>query len=216
MPLLLQQSSFFVSAPVRRSLCVVVSALLVCPPGFSQQPALAPSKEAAAPLEIFPLQGEAAVNVIPSRTSVVPVVEIRDELSRPISGAEVTFKLPETGAGGYFTGRQTSFRTLSNAQGQAAPAGYSINSEQGRFPIHVSAALGDRKGALVMHQTNALVDPADLPVKPKRSRTKWYLIAGLAAAGVTAGVLAATRNGSSSSVPTITLSPGAAGVGGPR
>lgn len=203
-------------APARAWLALVLISTLAIPAPLLKGQQLPPTvpTEAKTGLEVFILRGEGAVNVIPTLTAVTPVVEIRDELGRPVAGAEVIFRLPESGPGGRFGGGSTTFRTISNPAGQAAPNEFTMNKEAGAFLIHVTASVRDRRGTAVIHQANSMADPELKPAPKAGSRKKWYIIGALAAAGIAAGVIVATRGGDS--IPTVTISSGPGAVGGPR
>jgi hypothetical protein len=146
------------------------------------------------------------------------VVEVRDENSRPVEGAEVVFELPVSGPGGRFSEDQTVRMARTNSQGQAGVT-FVPNSVMGRFNIKVSATLGNRSGQAVISQSNSL-RPASSSGEKRRAgkllNWKVLLIAG-GVVGVVVVVLV-TRGGSSSATaapPTITLTPGTPTFGTP-
>src|SRR5271157_3660596 len=53
-----------------------------------------PGLQTAKSLKIVVLEGQDAVNYIPTRTVTPPVVEVRSERELPVEGATVTFELP--------------------------------------------------------------------------------------------------------------------------
>ena len=190
-------------------------------PAPSQQlpPSAKPGGQSTESLQIFVLEGNGATNTLVEPMPSMVVVEVRDENSRPVEGAEVVFELPATGPGGRFAEDQSIRRARTNSQGQAGVT-FVPNSEMGRFNIKASATLGNRTGQAVISQTNAL-RPASSAEKRrfgKLGNWKVLLIAG-GVAGIVAVVLA-TRGGSGSSAtvappPTITLTPGTPTFGTP-
>jgi hypothetical protein len=179
-------------------------------------------------LKVIVLEGQNAIHDLTRKIYILPVVEIRDENDRPLEGAEVVFRLPATGPGGFFANQETSRKARSNPQGQASAVGFVPNSQAGSYKINVTAMMGNRMGTAVINQTNSLDAAAD---QRKSSRsivkgrsTKFWTIAALVAAGaVGGGAYAATRGGGSSTPssavipnPTIVINPGAPIVGGLR
>ena len=188
-------------------------------PAPSQElpPSVKPGGQSTESLQIFILEGNGATNTLVQPMPSMVVVEVRDENSRPVEGADVVFELPATGPGGRFSENQSIRRAKTNSQGQAGVT-FVPNSELGRFSIKVSATLANRSGQAVISQSNAL-RPASSAEKRRFGRLlnwKVLLIAGGAVAVV--AVVLATRGGSSSSAsapPTITLTPGTPTFGTP-
>jgi hypothetical protein len=168
-------------------------------------------------LQIYILEGNGATNTLVQPMPSMVVVEVRDENSRPVEGADVVFELPATGPGGRFSEDQSIRRARTNSQGQAGVT-FVPNSEMGRFSIKVSATLGNRSGQAVISQSNALRPESSAEKRRfgKLGNWKVLLIAG-GVVGIVVVVLA-TRGGSShASAPpaTITLTPGAPTFGNP-
>lgn len=199
--------------------CAMLLVLLlgVPSPALAQQPAPAspqPTTLAARPsaLTILVLEGENAVNDIRVPGNAMIVVEVRDENSKPVEGADVTFELPGNGAGGSFANQQRRFMTRTNVQGQAA-ATYTPNNQSGRFDIQVTAAQGGRSGSAMIRQTNSMRASEIEKSGTTGRKFRWWkvaLIAG-AGAGIVVGILLATR----SSTPTVTVTPGRPTFGAP-
>lgn len=179
-------------------------------------------KSALAPtpggIKIVVVQGEGALNNIRTRSATQPAVEIRDDSDKPIAGAEVVFQLPPAGPGGVFNGWMRTQTARTNADGRAETNGFSPNDEAGRFNIKVTASLGTKTSSAVIAQSNTQNGgPVREQAKAGRSHM-WKVLAIVGAAGLTGGIIAATRGGSSSTTPTtpITISPGPIVIGGPR
>jgi hypothetical protein len=171
-------------------------------------------------LKIVVVQGEGAMNNIRTRNATQPVVEVRDESDKPVSGAEVVFQLPPGGPGGVFNGWMRTQTARTSPEGRAEANGFAPNDEVGRFNIKVTATSGTKITSALIAQSNTHGNGKDGGPQAK-SRTKmWTIIAIVGAAALTGGIIAATRGGDSSSstavtVP-ITISPGPISVGGPR
>lgn len=169
-------------------------------------------------LKITPLLGDGAINSIASGVVTAPVVEVRDENDRPVEGATVTFSLPAQGPGGFFVNNAVEYRTRTNVSGQATVAGYRANGQAGQFEIRVTAVYQDRRGEVVIRQTNstgAIALDREPPPK-KSSRRKWILISAVTAAAAVAVVLLAGGNDSSTTENGAILTPGPIVIGAPR
>jgi hypothetical protein len=182
-------------------------------------------------LTIAVLQGDGAIHDLRAGTATFPIVEVRDEAMKPVAGAEVTFELPADGPGGEFAGGASTAHAKTTAAGQARAPEFIPNKRVGRFFIQVSARLGDRAGTVRIEQTNSVDPVATQKAAERRSASagpsKWWRVLAIAAGSAsTVGVVLLTRDGDSSSGsvggvtqpsgPTVTLTPGAITVGGPR
>lgn len=178
-------------------------------------------------LKVIVLEGQNAIHDLTRKAYTPPIVEVRDENDRPMESAEVVFRLPATGPGGFFANQELTRKVRTNPQGQAAAFGFTPNSQTGAFKINVTAMQGNRMGTAVVNQSNSLDAAADLKqsqrgiLKP-RSTKFWTILALVAGGAAGGGVYAATRGGSSTPAaavipnPTIVINPGAPGVTGPR
>ena len=182
------------------------------PATASQAPNLAPQAPAPLPAEslaVYILEGQNQIHDIRNPITAMAVVEVRDENALPVEGADVTFELPKTGAGGAFAGQASTYSTKTNSQGQAV-ATFLPNVQTGRFTIRVSAKLGNRTGHALITQTNARRSGVAEP-KAGLFKFAWWKVAVLGAVGATVAILL-TRGSSSSSV---TLIPGTPTFGAP-
>ena len=199
----------------------VISCLMTCagPANTQTRPAL----------RVVVVQGQNAINNIGSGSFLPLEVQVRDENDKPVSGASVTFELPERGAGGTFLGAYKRLNLTTDEQGNAGATNFQPNLVEGRFQIHVIASSGDRTGSVDINQTNTLQNK-DLRAENTGSvgivarlksiklsrRTK--IIAAAAVAGIV--VLAVTTGGSSSTAATsstaTSIIPGTVAVGAPR
>jgi hypothetical protein len=173
-------------------------------------------------LKVTTLAGNKAMNDLERGLMAPLVVQVLDQNDRPMEGAEVVFRFPLNGPGATFRGGNTSQTVHTNGQGQAAAMNWTANNQVGTFEVHVTAAYGNQLGETTVSMSNVtrIVDEG----KGARKGAKWYspkwvkiaLIAGGAATVV--GIVLATRGGSKSTttVPTITITPGSPTVGGPH
>lgn len=178
------------------------------------QPAAQSPKTA---LKIVVLQGDNATNDVKSRTAVEPVVEVRDQQDFPVRNATVTFQLPSFGPSGFFPDQNLTFKTITNAQGQAAATGLVPNSEAGRFTIKVTAMADDRIVSISIQQRNA----SDAAAAQAKSKSRVWKIVAIAGGLAATGGIALSRRGSSNSTPppapnVLTITPGPVSIGGPR
>jgi len=159
--------------------------------------ALAQQQNPALPsgLKIDVLEGEGAINNIQQRRSREPVVRVVNDEQMPVSGASVTFTLPDMGPGGTFTGDIRTLTVVTSDSGQAVGRGLTPNQAVGKYQIRVTASYRGRMATAVINQTNAAPGGA-LSSGPSKKLLLIALIGGAAAGGV---ALAATRGGGSNS-----------------
>ena len=169
------------------------------------------------PLKIVVVQGEGALNNIRSRTATAPVVEVRDDHDKPVTGAEVVFQLPAAGPGGVFNGWMRTQTTRTDAQGRATATGLTPNDEEGRFNIKVTASEGKRTATAVIAQSNSRTGGSTTQKAGRSHKTLWIVL-GVAVVGGIVAAIAATRGGSSSTPSTtpVTITPGPVSVGSPH
>lgn len=172
-------------------------------------------------LQIVVLEGEGAINNITRRTARNPVVQVVDENQRPVSGATVTFLLPQSGPGGSFLNGSATVTTLTNAEGKAFTRGLQPNSAPGAFTIEIRAVAAGLSANASIRQINAAAAN-----ESSTGRSRKFVLLGVVA-GAVAGVVAATQSGGSqpasgavsappSAPPAATVTPGTPGFGPPR
>jgi len=168
-------------------------------------------------LQIITLIGRDNVNNVKMPVLTTPVVEVRDQNDRPVEGVTVDFQLPLTGASGAFEDGTRRRETITNSQGQAS-APYTPNTETGRFDIQVKATLGNRTGMALIPQRNATEAEAVRQPGTGFKHKKLVIVVAVIAAGAVVGIVLGTRggSGSTSSNPTLTITPGIPTVGGPH
>jgi len=211
-------------------------------PQVAQQPPAAPPAAQAAPtpapapapaplptiegLKVVVLAGREEVNDIQRKVMAPLVVEILDQNDRPVEGAEVIFRFPLEGPSATFAGGRTSLSVRTNGQGEAAATNWMANSQTGRFQVHVNASYGNQVGQTTFSMSNATkVNRSNASVLGPGGEKHagwfsptWVKIAVAAGgAALVAGIILATRGGSSkSSGATVTISPGSPSIGGPH
>lgn len=211
------KSSFSGGWQAQRWLPVFLSVLLALPPSLlaqaaAQQPATG-SLPAVESLRIVPLAGDHAMNDLQRRVMAPLVVQVLDQNSRPVEGAQVVFRFPLQGATAEFLNKQPSQSVRTNADGQASATGWMARGT-GTFEIHVTASRGNELGETTISMTNVTRIVGDGREKEKHWwSSKWAKIGIIAgAAGVTAAIVLLTRGKST----TITASPGSPTIGGPQ
>lgn len=166
-------------------------------------------------LSIAVVSGEGAFNDLRGRRAVTPVVDVRDQNGRAVPGAEVTFTLPFSGAGGVFPRGERILHVRTDAQGRAAADGMVPNGMEGRFAIVVEASKDDVSTRTLIHQSNTRAVG-----EGGSSSKRWLVLASLVGAGITGTVVALSSSGGSTpevapARPTL-VSVGGVTVGGPR
>ncbi len=197
----------------------VLATLLACALLVPAQQATNLVAQSSGGLKIVVIQGEGATNNVRSRTATAPVVEVRDADDKPVAGAEVTFQLPVSGAGGYFNGWLRNQTVRTDANGRAASTGMTPNDEQGRFNIKVTAVEGSRTGSIVIAQSNVSGSASSAARNGGKSNW-WKWAAVLGGAAIAGGVVAGTRGDDTTAAAAgprvVTVTPGVITVGGPR
>lgn len=156
-----------------------------------------PAQNEKAPerLKVIVLEGDGAINNVRQHRAKDPVVQVIDQNNMPVSGASVTFLLPNSGATGEFGGGVRMLAVVTDEQGRATGRGLTPNGTIGSFAIHVTASYMGEMATAVVHQTNA--EPAEAGGS---SFPKKYLLIGLIGGAVAAGVaIAANGHGTSAS-----------------
>lgn len=163
-------------------------------------------------IRLIVLEGENAINYIPTHIGTPPVVEVRDENERPVENATVTFTLPETGPGGAFAEGKHSQTRTTGFQGQAGTSGFALNSTSGPWVIRVTATHQGLTASALIHQTNTLKAPVShTDVKPGK-KWKWIVLGIAAGGGIVTGIYFATRPSNSP----ISINTGSIIISGPR
>ncbi len=173
---------------------------------------------ASSGLKIYILEGNGAVNFIPNQQAVTPVVEIRDSNELPVAGANVEFRLPETGPGGDFPNGQHTLTAVTTLAGQAQ-APFTVRPTPGAFRIQVTAKLDTRSATAVILQTNTLkVSESTTTALPKKHHwyTSWKFLVPAGCGVAALVILLVTIEGGSSSGTSVGLTPGIPTYGAPH
>ena len=168
-------------------------------------------------LRIVVVEGEGAINNVKQRVNREPVIQVEDEVHKPVAGASVTFFLPSQGPGGTFANGTNSMTATTNAQGQAVVRGIRFNNQAGTMEIRVAASLGGQTASAIITQTNVLGSASSGGSGGGMSRaTKILIVLAVVGGGAALGVLATHRGGSTTTTPTTTITPGTVTVGAPQ
>jgi hypothetical protein len=147
------------------------------------------------------------------------VVQVTDEIGRPVEGAAVSFRLPEEGPGGTFGHGMRTDISVTGADGRAAVHDLQWNRIEGPFQIRVTAVRGElRAGTIVNHylaqKTGSSGPTANLAAK-SGSKRKWLVIAAVAAGGAAAGLALGRGSGPAPVGGATTAPPSAPQIGAP-
>jgi hypothetical protein len=144
-------------------------------------------------LQIQVIEGEGGVHAPGSHSKRPLVVMIRDETGQPVSGAAVSFHLPEEGPSGLFANGLRTDVATSDGRGRASPRALRWNRIPGRLQIRIIASKEQvRAGVLSVQRIAAAASRGEKKTNPPhgfRLGWKWALLAA-AAALAAAGVLA--------------------------
>lgn len=189
-------------------------------------------------LDITIVEGDGGSNVVGKKSSVRPVIEVRDEKNQLVEGAVVTFVAPADGPSVVFGNGLRTVTVMTDAQGRARPpAMKAVNT--GSFRVQVSASYKGQMVSTAISQTNfesaaeakggvaPSSTPADnsdqRPVANKKSGgisgTTWAIILGAGAAAAVGIAIGLGHKGSSSTTAATTSAtitgPGTPGAGAP-
>jgi hypothetical protein len=205
--------------PRRRWLPSVLAAIIALPPGiFAQQPVVQQPAEplpAIESLKVLSLSGKNVLNDLERRVMAPLVVQVLDQNSRPVEGAQVVFRFPLKEPTAEFSNHQSAQTVQTNADGQAAAVGWMARGV-GTFPVRITVSRANELGEATISMTNVTRIVDEGKVKHQRWWShKWVDVAIIAgAAGVVVAVVLLTRGGHGTS--TVTASPGSPTIGGPQ
>ena len=205
----------------RQLLACALAGALALPAQTAGQNSVVAQNAGNGGLKIVVIEGEGARNSISSGRGVAPVVEVRDDQDKPVTGASVTFEAPVDGASANFFGWLRTQTVKTDAKGIAAASGYTPNSMNGKFQIKVMATMATKSGSAVVTQTNAN-GPTEASASPmaKPSNKTLKILAVLGAAAIAGGVAAKKAGGGSTAAATptspVTITSGPVTVAGPR
>jgi hypothetical protein len=146
-------------------------------------------------LQIKVTEGEGAVYGVGSRATRGLTVQVTDETGKPVEGASVSFRLPETGPAGTFASGSRTEIVTTGADGRAGVWGMQWNRTPGSLEVRITALKGQTRAG-----TTCSLYLSDSPeargstarVGPKGHKWLWIGLAvgGAAAAGVAGTALA--------------------------
>jgi hypothetical protein len=168
--------------------------------------------EPGAALSVAVLTGDDVVVSTRSGRGADIKVRVTGMDNQPVEHATVTAVLPAIGAGGSFAGGETVKSKTTASDGTVDFRGLRVRRIAGDIPIRIVARRGQHVGSAIAHQKAADTDAGSDAILSKRR----IAIIGVAAAGVTAAILAATMNGSEPAQPAFNVTPGAPVTTGPR
>jgi hypothetical protein len=182
-------------------------------------------------LQIQVLEGDEGVYAPGAKAARPLMVEVTDEMGRPIAGAAVSFHLPEDGPSGTFSNGLRTDVAVTDEHGRAAPRALVFNRVPGQLSVRIIATkeqatagtlatenIADPaagKEAAKFDNTKAVAvmgrpRPRDISAGPGHGHKKLILILGAVAAGAAAGMLIRaerSKSGSSTSGPETTAAP---------
>ncbi len=103
-------------------------------------------------LKISVIAGEDAVNIIQQKSTVAPVVEVRDRNDLPVAGASVLFLIGGQDAATFANGLR-QLTVVTDAAGRAAANGLTPLA-RGTFQIQVRATFQNQVATATIEQTN--------------------------------------------------------------
>jgi hypothetical protein len=207
---------------VRYSITVVLAFLLALPPGIHAQAAQTPAQATpAAPLptiqnlKLIVLAGQREQNDLERRVMAPLAVQVLDQNDKPVEGADVTFRFPLGGPTAVFENQQNARTVRADSNGEARATNWFANNQVGSFQVHVTATYRNQMG-----QATILMSNVTKVIEGKTKGRHWWssktakIVIVAVAAGAVAGIVLATRGGSSPT--TVTISPGGPTLGGPQ
>lgn len=163
-------------------------------------------------LQIRVVEGDGAVHAAGSRDSRPLAVEVTDETGKPLARAAVSFHLPDDGPSGIFINGLRTEVALTDATGRASVRGLQWNRVAGRLEVRIVASFEQTRAGVISAQyvEGAAAPAGGAPARGARSsgRTRWLVVAALAAGGAAAGIVAGHRGGSGAAAATPAATPG--------
>jgi hypothetical protein len=167
----------------------------------------------AGQITITVLEGEGGVNNINKPAVQNLIVQVQDEKSQPVAGADVVFNLPAQGAGGAFPDGSKVLMTRTDDQGRAVARGFKPNNATGKIEIPVSASIAGRTAKAVITQFN--MDVRSEGGRGGKIAAIVVVLGAAAAAGVVVSLRKQTNSGPQAPPP-ISVTPGGGTVTTPQ
>jgi hypothetical protein len=168
-------------------------------------------------------EGDGLTYPIGSRATRGITIQITDDAGKPVDGATVSFRLPESGPGGTFSNGSKTEILNTRADGRATVWGMKWNRQAGAFDVSITATKGQSRAGTVCSQH--LTETAGPSAAKGGSSHKWLwivLVVGAAGAGAAVGARSHSASSNCSSTVVLTQSPcagsatsGAAMIGTP-
>jgi hypothetical protein len=108
----------------------------------------------APPFHVTVLEGEGSINNIHQQVNRPVTVRVEDDNKNPITGASVTFFLPEDGPSGLFLNGSRVLTVFTDEQGQASSRSIRFNNLVGLMQIRVLASVFSQTSNAGVTQTN--------------------------------------------------------------
>lgn len=89
-------------------------------------------------------------------------VEVTDATGHPVSGARVSFQVPEEGPGGLFASGLRTDIAITDSNGRATEHGLQLNRTPGSFAIRITAAKEQQRAGTIARQS---IGSADTPTE---------------------------------------------------
>jgi len=169
-------------------------------------------------LQIQVIEGEGTVHTPGARNSRPLTVQITDETGKPVSGAAVTFHLPEDGPGGIFANALRTDVQTTDGRGRAAIRSFQANRISGPFQIRIVASKEQARAGTVSFQyigesKGGAAAPASASAKASHQK-RWLMLAAVAGGGAI-GAAMAGRSGRSTTMTAPAPTVPAFGIGSP-
>lgn len=162
-------------------------------------------------LQIRVVEGDGAVHTAGSHDSHPLAVEVTDETGKPVARAAVSFHLPDDGPSGTFLNGLRTQVALTDAAGRAGVRGLQWNRVAGRLEVRIVASFEQARAGVISAQyvEGAAASPGGVSPRAARSgRTRWLVVAALAAGGAAAGIVAGHRSGAGTAAANPPATPG--------
>ena len=128
--------------PIARIKCARIAAIVVASLGLAQDAAL----------HIKIIAGDGANYSLGAHAAKPLTVEVADATGRPVSGARVSFQVPESGPGGLFANGLRTDIVVTDSNGRATAHGLQCNRAAGSFAIRVTAAKDLARAGTIARQ----------------------------------------------------------------
>ena len=163
-------------------------------------------------LRLRVVEGEGIIYPVGSRSARGVTVEVTDAAGVPVSGATVSFLLPDHGPSGTFpSGSRTEIDTTA-ADGRAEAWGMRWNREPGPVEIRIVAAKGPQRAGVVAQVTLTSALGAKAPAQSRQSASGghkwlWITLAAVGAAGAGVATTGLSGKTSASAPPAAVIRP---------